>query len=88
MIKAIDVSLIEMSHRYFQGGNLIYGPYKNGGVRRDFLTDQHVLIPLLFPVGFPVEIHLDCVNGGQVMKVEVLAPKAKICLQFCSGPCV
>lgn len=51
------------------------------------LTYEYVLVALLLAICLPVEIHLDGIDGGQVMKIESLAPETEIGFEFgrCTG---
>ena len=53
---------------------------KNDCIR--LLTDQYVLVALLLTVGLAVEVHLDGIDGRQVMEVEALAPEAQVGLEL------
>jgi hypothetical protein len=49
------------------------------------LTNKGFILFLL-TVGFPVEIDVDVVDDGQVVKLEMLAPKAQIVFLFAGRP--
>lgn len=50
-------------------------------------TDK-CFIFLLFTIGLSIQIDVDIVNDGQVIKLEMLAPKTEIVLLFAGCPCV
>ncbi len=51
------------------------------------LTNKCFVLFLL-TIGFPVEIDVDVVDDGQVVKLEMLAPKAQIDFLFAGRPSV
>jgi hypothetical protein len=50
-----------------------------------FLTNKRFVL-LLLAVGFSVQININIVDDGQVVELEMLAPKAQIILLFSGRP--
>jgi len=53
--------------------------------KRGTLADQNVFVLLLLPVRLLVQIHLNRIDGGQVVEVKVLSPEAEVSLELGGG---